>query len=68
MIILLCGLLCSQQSGFRKNRSTITALVDVIDHIYNNMDNSQLTGIAFRDIKTPLTLLTRKCYYANLYG
>ncbi len=45
--LILCGLLCSQQSRFRKNHSTMTAIVDVTDHIYDNMDNSLLIGIVF---------------------
>ncbi len=31
-------ILCKQQYGFRQNHSTITAIVDVTDFIYENMD------------------------------
>ncbi len=49
--LIVLGLLCSQQSGVRKNQSTMTALGDVTDHIYDNMDNSLLTEIVFLDLK-----------------
>ncbi len=40
-------ILCKHQSGFRQNHSTI---LDVIDFIYENMDKSILTGIAYVDL------------------
>ncbi len=43
-------ILCKHQSGFRQNHSTITAMVGVIDFIYENMDKSLLTGIAYIDL------------------
>ncbi len=43
-------ILCKHQSGFRQNHSTITAIVDVTDFIYENMDKSLLTGIAYVDL------------------
>ncbi len=44
-------ILCKHQSGFRQNHSTITAIVDVTDFIYENMDKSLLTGIAYVDLR-----------------
>ncbi len=38
------------QSAFRQNHSTVTAIVDVTDFIYENMDKSLLTGIAYVDL------------------
>ncbi len=43
-------IICKHQSGFRQNHSTITAIVEVIDFIYVNMDKSLLTGIAYVDL------------------
>ena len=44
-------LLNSCQSGFRKNHSTTTTLLDVSDHILNNMNQGKLKGALFIDIK-----------------
>ncbi len=44
-------ILCKHQSGFRQNHSTITAIVDVTDFIFENMDKSLLTGIAYVDLR-----------------
>ncbi len=43
-------ILCKHQSGFRQNHSTITAIVEVTDFIYETMDKSLLTGIACVDL------------------
>ncbi len=43
-------ILCKHQSGFRQKKSTITAIVDVTDFIYESMDKSLLTGFAYVDL------------------
>jgi hypothetical protein len=45
------SILCHQQSGFRKHHSTQTAITDVTDHILSNMDNGNLTGAVYLDLK-----------------
>ncbi len=50
------GVLCEEQSGFREGHSTVTAVTDVADFIYKNMDQDQLTGAVFFDLKRHLTL------------
>ena len=39
------------QSGFRPGHSTITALIQMCDNWYENMDNGKLTGVVFIDIR-----------------
>ena len=45
------GLLSDAQSGFRTKHSTTTALLDVQDYIFNNMDSGYVTGAIFLDLK-----------------
>ncbi len=45
------GVLCEEQSGFREGHSTVTAVTDVTDFIYKNMDQGQLTCAVFLDLK-----------------
>ena len=39
------------QSGFRKNHSTLTYLLKITDDWYNGLDNSQMMGSVFIDLK-----------------
>ena len=39
------SLLCSQQSGFRPNHSTTTALLNVTESILDSLDKGNLVGI-----------------------
>ena len=48
------GLLSTVQSGFRPQHSTLTAITDVTDYLYNNMDKGEITGAVFLDLKMPL--------------
>ena len=45
------GILNSCQSGFRKHHSTTTTLLDVSDHVLNNMNHGKVTGALFIDLK-----------------
>ncbi len=45
------GYLCTQQSGFRKGHSTMTALVDVTDYVLSNMNEGCLTGVVYLDLR-----------------
>ncbi len=48
--------LCEEQCGFREGHSIVTSVTDVTDFIYKNMDQGQLTGAVFLDLKRHLTL------------
>ncbi|XP_072014831.1 uncharacterized protein [Amphiura filiformis] len=59
------GLLTTPQSGFRPKHSTLTAITDVTDYIFNNMDKGEVTGAVFLDLKKAFntvshTVLLRK--------
>ncbi len=41
------GVLCEKQSGFIVGHSTVTAVTDVTDFIYKNMEQVQITGAVF---------------------
>ncbi len=41
------GVLCEEQIGFGEGHSTVTAVTDVTDFIYKNMDQGQPTGAVF---------------------
>jgi hypothetical protein len=45
------NILNSYQSGFRPGHSTCTALLDVTEYVYKNMNDGLLTGVAFLDLK-----------------
>ena len=44
------SLLSKYQSGFRPKNSTLTALIQMCDTLYENMDNGELNGVVFLDI------------------
>jgi len=44
-------LLADAQSGFRPCHSTLTALLDITDDWFSNMDNGLLNGVLFLDLK-----------------
>ena len=43
------GILDNRQHGFRKDHSTLSAVFDVTQHMYNNMDKRHVTYCAFID-------------------
>ena len=45
------GRLVGEQSGFRKGHSTITCLLNFLDEVYNNIENGDLSGVLFLDLK-----------------
>ncbi len=47
----MISVLCEEQSGFREACSIDTAVTDVTDFIYKKMDQGQLTGAVFLDLK-----------------
>ena len=48
------NILSDSQSGFRRNHSTTTTLLEVQDYILDNMDKGFATGVTFLDLKRPL--------------
>ena len=45
------NLISKFQSGFRPGYSTLSASIQMCDAWFNNMDNSELTGVVFLDIQ-----------------
>ena len=45
------NLLSEAQFGFRKNHSTSTCILKLLDDIYYNMESNKLTGVVFLDLK-----------------
>ena len=45
------SLLSKFQSGFRQGYSTLSALIQMCDNWFENMDNGKLTGVVFLDIR-----------------
>ena len=45
------NLLSNSQHGFRPLHSTVTALLDIINEWYTNIDIGKLNGIVFLDLK-----------------
>ena len=56
--------LSSVQHGFRKNRSTTTAITTLLDQIYDNINDSQLTYIVYLDLKKAFDTVS----HPNLLG
>ena len=44
-------LLSEAQFGFRKNHSTVTCILKLLDDIYYNMELGKMTGVVFLDLK-----------------
>ena len=45
------SLLSKYQSGFRQKNTTLTALIQMCHTLYENMDNGELNGVVFLDIR-----------------
>ena len=43
------GILDNRQHGFKKDHSTLSAIYEVTQHLYNNMDQRNITYCAFID-------------------
>ena len=59
------NILVEQQSGFRSQHSTETALLGSTNKWLYNMDSGFIYGVLFLDLKKPLTLSTIKFYWKN---
>ena len=51
------NLLTNSEHSFRRNHSTVTALLNVTNRWYQNTDIGQLNGVPFRDLQKHSTLL-----------
>ena len=62
--------LSAYQSGFRKGHSTETAVTYLTDQILEHMDNQQMTGSVFIDLKKAFDLVNHNCLLQKLehYG
>ncbi|CAB3981353.1 Hypothetical predicted protein, partial [Paramuricea clavata] len=45
------NLLSTSQHGFRPGHSTVTALLEITDRLYHNIDIGELNGVVFLDLK-----------------
>ena len=63
-------LLYYRQSGFRKNFSTETALISMVDRMLWNLDNNSVTGLIFADFKKAFDLVDHEIMIQKLqiYG
>ena len=64
------NLLYYRQSGFRKNFSTETALISMVDRMLWNLDNNSVTGLIFADFKKAFDLVDHEIMIQKLqiYG
>ena len=62
----LNNLLSEHQFGFKKFRSTASALLDCTNDGYLNMDRKLFNLVVFIDLKRPSTLLTTTYYWKKL--
>ena len=62
--------LSAYQSGFRKGHSTESAVTYLTDQILEHMDNQQMTGSVFIDVKKAFDLVDHNCLLQKLehYG
>ena len=58
------------QCGFQTNFSTSRAILDVITHVYDNINNNQFTGLFFLDLKKAFDAVNHKIleFKLNHYG
>ena len=45
------GMLKTSQHGFRPNHSTMTAMLEIVNKWFHNIDIGQLNGVVFLDLK-----------------
>ena len=60
-------LLVTEQSGFRPHHSTQTVVLDVTDHILNNIDNGKVTGAILLDLKKAFDTVDHEILLSKLY-
>ena len=60
------GLLCREQSGFRRGHSTVTATLDVLDDIYWGMDRGSASGLVFLDLRKAFDMVDQEILLTKL--
>ena len=60
-------MLSSSQCGFRKQHSNQHAIHDIVNEIYKNMDNKEITCGIFIDLKKAFDTVDHKILLSKLY-
>jgi len=60
-LVKFIEVLSAYQSGFRKGHSTETAVTYLTDQFLEHMDNQQMTGSVFIDLKKAFDLVDQNC-------
>ena len=68
-----CNILSDSQYGFRSNRSTALALIDLVENLTKELDNKKITVGVFIDLKKAFdtidhSLLIKKLEYYGIRG
>ena len=68
--LIKSNLLSTSQHGFRPLHSTCTALLDITNRWYQNMDIGQLTGVVFLDLRKAFDTVNHEILLKklNIYG
>ena len=53
-------ILCDRQHGFRKKRSTLSAIVEFLHDVYNNLNENKDTYIVYLDLKKAFDTVSHK--------
>ena len=54
------------QSGFFQNHSTLTGLLIITDDLYNGLDNGEMVGLVFIDLKKAFDAVDHDLLCKNL--
>ena len=60
------NLISNMQNGFRKNRSTLSSIVDFTSDIYKSINNKEITLAAFIDLKKAFDTVNHKILMEKL--